>query len=321
MKSVLAAVVGVCILSFLVVSCFHSRMPSRGEGGNKAFSKVENVPKAYICITGQLPRLELVNKISTLLLPLHQRGFKLYIGLAINSAHARVHYTNNNNGDKMQLYTSINDAVRDLSNTAGVEEVKHIEVFHSGNLTINERYRVQLGNHTVNKFARASNHIRQYETLSACSRWKDALESSDVVVRIREDILIEYMNLSAILKQVYSGNIVASACDSWRGINDKMAFLPSIVAHDYFTLPHSEYSTFDAIVDNLNPESYYRYVYKKKNLSLVNSSFLSVTKAVTKRLTNSITHCVITGNRHGDDTSQSCSKDSIAPYQVECWKP
>ena len=87
---------------------------------------------AYICLTGQLSRLELKNKISQIITPLHNMGFGLYIGLVISTGPTR--YVNNDNGDKMRLFTSLSQVRQTLWNVSGVKGVKHfpeLDTFHS----------------------------------------------------------------------------------------------------------------------------------------------------------------------------------------------
>lgn len=331
MNWLLAVVVATAVCALMARQYSHfassglivSTRPSTGlvqKGSGNVSSPSRKKQKAvYICITGQLARLELKNKIQRLLVPLRLMGYTFHIGLALSYTRHDPHYTNKNNGDMMQLYTTLEDAIDELANVTGVEKVVPLHIDHSKILYINEKYRVQLSNNNT-KYSRAKNHIRQYRTLASCDHGRHFIQAPDFVVRIREDVLIEKINISHILSNVQKGMIVTSECDKWRGMNDKVAILPASLAHDYFTLPSSNYDDFNETIEALNPETYYNYTYSSYGLPLGNVDSFSVTKAVTRRVPTNITHCYVGGNPHHPHASNSCSFTPLEEYAVECWK-
>jgi hypothetical protein len=232
----------------------------------------------YVCITGQLSRLELGNKVNKLLKPLHRLGYTIYIGLALTTNTS--HFTNINNGDKMRLTSSIDQTTRRLYKVAGVEEVRHFLPHHSEDMYANMWYKQRLDND--NSLSRVKNHARQYKTLQYCNDWPNISQLTELTVRVRDDILFERINLPEIVHQTLAtGAVITSSCDAWAGINDKVAFLPSSKSHVFFHLPYYTYLTFDAQIPALNPEKYYNYVYSNCGLTLQSVSSLYVAKAVT----------------------------------------
>ena len=63
--------------------CWREYFPHKVNDLEKVHQRHES--SAYVCITGQLSRLEIRNKIEFLLTPLHLRGYAINIGLAISN--------------------------------------------------------------------------------------------------------------------------------------------------------------------------------------------------------------------------------------------
>lgn len=235
----------------------------------------------YVCITGQLSRVELGNKIKKLLKPLNRLGYHTYIGLALTTDSP--HFTNINNGDKMRLLTSIGQATHRLLNTAGVKEVRHFMPQHSEDMYANMWYKQHLDND--NSISRVKNHARQYHTLQYCNEWSNISQFTDLTIRVRDDILFERINVPEIVQHtLQTGAVVTSTCDAWAGMNDKVAFLPSTKSKDFFHLPYEKYHTFHAEIPALNPEKYYHHVYSSVRFPMSSVSSLYVAKAITQIL-------------------------------------
>lgn len=253
----------------------------------------------FVCITGQLSRLELHNKIRKLFLPLHHRGYKLYIGLALDNTNTS-HYTNKDNGDQMQLYTSISQVQKTLLDVKGVFNVRH---FHNSsdmeNLPFNSYYQKSLTNKSSSYVNRTA---AQFKVLQHCNHWSRAASRSAFFVRMREDTFIDHIDLDPIIKLARNGSVVTTACDAWRGMNDKMAFGPSSRAKEFFLFPFQCYKYQKDIIDRFNSEQLYKNCYEKHGFTVIASDDFVVTKAVTtieKEYLNT-THahitCTITGN-------------------------
>jgi hypothetical protein len=294
---------------------------------------------AYICITGQLSRLELENKIRNLISPLHNRGYSLYVGIALSDTPPK--FSNNNSGAKMRLRTSIYGVIQELQNVKGVKEVRHFKPSFD-DLRFNPKYDKILGNYTeVNKKAKriiqknylnnqpvlAENNARQFRTLQYCNNWPGIAKNTDFLVRVREDVLVYRMDLNTILRFVSQGAVVTSKCDAWRGINDKIAFAPSTRLSDFFMIPYREYLVFDNKfhkVQKLNAETFYRIAYNKNGFNLRSTESLVATKAMTSFKSNSVIgkdNCSVVANPFILSLSKQCPPDNldVLAYETKCW--
>ena len=293
---------------------------------------------AYICITGQLSRLELHNKINQLFSPLHALGYSLYIGLALSEGVPN--FSNNNSGAKLALKKSISDVISELSSVKGVKEVRHYPP-RFDQLKFNSNYEKLLGtdvyltdNDTVildtyitNQAELAFNNARQYKTLQYCNNQRNIESETDFIVRVRDDALMFRLDLRQILELVYNGAVVTSKCDQWKGINDKMAFAPSSRASNFFNVPYEEYLTFDVSPLNitaLNAEQFYNIAYKKHGFRLVSSDAIVVTKAATRFDSNVAggINCTVRGKDFGLNVTKFCPYGSLKrlSYKSLCWQ-
>jgi len=134
----------------------------------------------------------------------------------------------------MRLVPSLDHAMSVLRGVKGVKEVMHYPPQHPRKMFVNVKYLSNLNN--KNKEARVPNHARQYQSLQFCNKWPLIEKLTQMTVRIREDV----MNISEIVSVVEQGRMATSSCDSWGGINDKVAFLPSSYAHTYFHYPYED---------------------------------------------------------------------------------
>ena len=277
----------VCFLFLVLLPRTHLHSLFSSSGRSSSSSQYHGITlgdnrNVFVCITGQLSRLELRNKIDKLFLPLHDRGYKLFIGLALTT-HTTSRYTNNNNFDKMSLYTSIGQAKQTLMEVSGVVEVRHFSGVNNlrDQNFLNDYYYQSLGNNSN----RAQNHANQYQILQSCNQWPGISNQSAFIVRMREDAYIHRMHLEPIISQAQGGAVVTTGCDSWGGINDKMAFGPSR-SSDFFLSPYEYYKSLNEVVPNLNPEKVYQHCYTASGYNLSTTNDYSVTKAAVRILRN-----------------------------------
>lgn len=292
-------------------------------------SRHANNTNVYVCITGQLSRLELQNKIDKLFLPLHNRGYHLYIGLALTTDNVS-HFSNNDNGDKMQLFTSIAQVRQALFDVKGVLKVRHFrKVNNIENITVNTKYvnslRAKPGENTTITTRR---FVYQLRVLQYCYHWSKMATYSSFFIRLREDTFIDHINLDPIVKKAQDGAVVTTACDAWRGMNDKMAFGPSLRAKDFFILPYQYYLSFEKVIENFNSEQLYKKCYVKNGFNITATDDYVVTKAITiKHSEQSLNvsgpwNCTVTGNPFLK-WSVNCPKEGLSgapPYIAECHK-
>ena len=319
-------------------SLFTTPSPMSQPTSESNINKKKNPGKnVYICITGQLSRLELHNKIKHLFSPLHELGYSLNIGLVLSESTPQ--FSNKNNGAKMILKASTERVILELENVPGVREVRHFKPDFK-DLQFNPKYDQNLGNYTImgpnglehvnyldNQLILAANNARQFRTLQYCNRWPKLDTNMDFLIRLREDVLIYKLDLSDILSMVQQGAVVTSKCDAWRGINDKLAFASSTRASDFFNIPYQEYLIFDYKkhrVQKLNAETFYKIAYKKHGFKLISTDSLVATKAMTffNPSSTGANNCSVIGNPFDLSLSKSCPKENLLnlSYSAVCWK-
>ena len=217
------------------VSSRHLNYDRNVPAGQRVDGKNSSV---YVCITGQLARLELRNKIERLFKPLIERNFRLFIGLALTTEESP-QFTNDDNGDRMQLYSGIPQVWRALTKVKGIEKVRHFSKVNRGPTVkspkININYQKSLLiKPTVNNSMEARNNAKQIAMLQYCNYWPKILNEVSFFIRLREDTFVDRLNLDPVIRLAQGGAVVTTACDAWRGINDKIAFGPSSRASDFF---------------------------------------------------------------------------------------
>ena len=345
-KSVIVIFLGVVVIMMVLLICWvteFTQLDTQEEGRTDTHQYINNTvntKKAYVCITGQLSRLELHNKIQYLLNPLHALGYTLFIGLALSEEPPK--YSNNNSGSKLILKKSIREVVRELYKVKGVKQVKHFPP-NFDHLSFNPKYDKFLGNYTIrdennilihknylsNQAELAVNNARQFKTLQHCNNWPNLNLETEIIIRVREDVLIHTINLPHILRLVREGAIVTSKCDQWRGINDKIAFAPSVRSSEFFNIPYKEYLLFDNTkykVEKLNAERLYKIAYLKHRFNLRNTKAIVATKAMTNAKgddnTGKYHNCTVSGNPFRLDLSANCPRHGLdrLSYVAFCWK-
>ena len=280
----------------------------------------------YVCITGQLSRLELLNKIQKLFTPLGRMGFKLYFALAVTTSGAR--YVNKDNGDKMRLFTSISQVTETLMSLNGAVGVEHISEVdrQPQDIYMNEFYQKSL--RYVNTTYRVEMNARQFRLLQYCDL-PEITNRASFFIRVREDTFVDRIAVEPIVDQAKKGYIVTTKCDSWWGINDKIAFGPSSRASIFFRTPFEYYMSFNSVVENYNPEQLYMNAYLNSGFKLNVSDDFVVTKANTaiirnmrpEKYSNGTKKCRVSGNPF-QKWSKMCPPRGVSrtlKYSAQCW--
>lgn len=293
-----------------------SRRPNERRKNNFLNNKT-----AFVCVTGQLSRLELHNKIERLFKPLNRLGMRFNILLVLQNTPPR--YSNADNGEKMSLFNSFSVAMNLLKNVSGVDGVKHVLPDFS-NLKINPKYRISLDN---NKTADcAENNARQFYALQYCHKWPEGLKNASYIIRIREDVMIYDAYYRGVMGLVQNNTIVTTACDSWGGINDKVAIASTARAKDLFMQPYRRYTIFKRYHFAFNAERLYKMAYNRSKFDLKATGHLVVTKAITRRQSiNSSNTCIVEGNPFQMVTTMCPPQDKnrsrpSATYTAPCFK-
>jgi hypothetical protein len=212
--------------------------------------------RAFVCVTGQLKRLELASKMASLIDPLLDVVSSVDVALVLSDG--QVAFTNPDQkakGASLTIasscgtnWTTLNACIHDLATDlpqVAVQVVKwqspldpltssrHVKEFDKG---CNEAFR----NTTKESIERqqwcanrAVHHVRQYFAMAECAsvmtrnlrRGVTSVPYS-VVVRVREDIVLAApIDALKIRAQLTAPSAVVTAqCHDWGGINDKLTF-------------------------------------------------------------------------------------------------
>ena len=259
-KTIFVRVV-ICLSIFAVVVRFFTWNAAPPRGNIRApFSNLRRKKTAFVCITGQIERLELDSKISAIFQPLKRRFDEVSVIFLLTEGH--VAYTNKGHYSTSQLN------MEQLALMYPAYIFKRVQ--HIPNPPINNKLFTQLNKAWFTQKSqrrRAENHYRQYNTLSQC--YDSELPSYDIIVRVREDVFVHNINWDEIIHKLDRDGPVITTPDyaEWNGINDKIAFLNQKAAATYFTHPLSRYhEAHPQWVQN--PETYYYHIYDDARIFL-----------------------------------------------------
>ena len=258
-------------------------------------------PRVGVCITGQLGRLELAIKLSTILRPLADAtGTPLDVALILDGSHNSTQAvditraSNSHVDPTVALFHDNRSALHALrrgrSNT--IREIVLREVVPTTRGP--SWYIRKLGRKPgISIGARAAIHAHQFELLAEC--WSALNQVSgkrrhDVFVRLREDVVspqrLPATQILSMLREATANKIAAvvtSGLEVMGGINDKAAFLNEAAARDFFLAPLDYFKAPIITLKNvtgtrrpclvnghqLNPETLLCNFYRARNLSLL----------------------------------------------------
>ena len=242
---------------------------------------------SYVCITGQLGRLELANKIEKFIQPLTEKT-GVIVKLALTQGES--HFTNSFDGShitdsvKSSARMSINDA-REILHKHGVKQTIVTVPFLNVSIPVHTEYihaldkRDWLSRDPTYNIRRERNHKRQYETLDSCKIQKrDGFVYKNeprYTFRIREDTFFIKMDIDKVLHQLdqatiqgtkletrpkhqrytlyppltRGNSIYTQKCANWYGINDKFAALPGHTSNLYFETPLKAFKSGKIVYD------------------------------------------------------------------------
>lgn len=231
-------------------------------------------PALGICITGQLCRLELSNKISNLVKPSSEH-FAIHLVIAV---YTTCKFTNGIafTGEFGDSEATVRRMLKNFSHVGSYLKHSTLAILKEPLETTHARYIESLDKkQTLNNTERARNHYRHWHNYRICD---DLLDQSSVYMRIREDSIFfdkfSPWELSSVPSKVplKENSVAVPSCLSWRGgINDKAAIVYPSARKDFFNGPllayenhfHSRACTFsktaadcDWIFKIANPETY-----------------------------------------------------------------
>ena len=243
--------------------------------------------RSFVCITGQLSRLELQNKIVTVLEPLRRVGLPPDIALVVDDT---ISFTTNDqriDAEYHPAYTSFADVVRELRSyeyTVLTDGPYH----QPADVIVPPDYLQHLHQRSsfdYNKTTeRAANNVRMMESWSQCyvemSRDVERMASYDVVVRIREDTGF----LSAVdfgrVRQALRDDPLAmlnNGCRAWydgQAMNDKFGITSRGSARAYFQLPYHNLYAAPITADMKNTERFFYFAYTNAGYHVTRSTHI-----------------------------------------------
>ena len=206
----------------------------------------ETRPRAFVCITGQLSRLELENKEEKLFRHRHETfGVDFDVALVLSGTN---HSSIRRGGKAEQKFFDTKEVADYLNTIPGVTILNEDIFVGSENPVINPQYHKQRsadnGQTESQRLQRCQNNIRQFESLAQCFYHMQhsplAAGKYDTVHRVRDDsgyyLEVPYEKLLNMTRK-RPKTIVSSSCQQHGGINDRGSFVSPLATYDYFVPP------------------------------------------------------------------------------------
>ena len=274
-----------------------------------------NTPRrSFVCITGQVNRLELANKIVAVLNPLRQAGYEPDIALILDDSSSTPHVTNDqvikvDYTAHAPAFATFDDAAQLLREMEFnvLTESPYIQV---ADPILSEKYVAQLhrkaGMSEEQHRKRAENNLRMMESWTQCHNVMVAdinrSMTYDLVVRTREDTgFLRALDVDFLVRQLNGEGdednhasvnkeqpkserkrVVSNGCRYSQGMNDKFAILTRSAADTYFLSPFRSYYTKELHPKVMSSESFIYYTYLAEGLSILRPPGLrKIVKVVT----------------------------------------
>ena len=237
--------------------------------GTGRFKNGRTYPKVFVCITGQLPRLELANKIDNLFTPwVHKFDAEFDVALVLTDTN---HTSVQRIEERDQSYYTVEEVYEELSALKGVNVLNSNTDVQSQNPVLNPHYIQQRAQDTTMAAAqvleRVQNHVRQFESLAECHHHMSqggTPSEYDLVHRIREDSgyyqAVDFVHIYDVLS-AHPMTILSSDCQFHGGINDRGSFVSPDAAFDYFVYPILDMYTRPLPSDVRNTEQFLMVTY------------------------------------------------------------
>jgi hypothetical protein len=246
-------------------------------------------PRAFVCITGQLSRLEMDSKFEHLFLPLQEIGFQVDVAFALsagslvfsNPRKVKVH--KNDMAPAFGNETSLLSYMK--AHNLGVVSKKGFAYESVSDPHTNRQYEKQLEPKSQNatkkeiqigKAVRTVNHARMYDSYQRCMRdidQKTLQGSYDLVVRLREDSSFPVPVRSKLFTDLPRNTIVSSDCRVWGGMNDRFAIAAPDAGAKLFTLPNQVFTGQSMFPTRIkNSERFLKFAYSNASINMATSS-------------------------------------------------
>lgn len=235
-------------------------------------------PRAFVCITGQLSRLELENKEQNLFRHWHEHfGVDFDVALVLSDTNRSS--VRRPRGREEKQFFDTHEVADYLKKLPGVTVLNSENFVGSPDPIVNPQYYEQRSASTPHhtdrkKMERVQNHIRQFESLDRCYYHLDQASTSQPIPRKRYDILHRIRDDSGYYNEVpfdivlemtqrQPKTIVSSSCQQHGGINDRGSFVSPQAAYDYFHHPFLYMYTQPLSKDIKSTESFLMATYGK----------------------------------------------------------
>eukprot|EP00978_Attheya_sp_CCMP212_P023532 scaffold72368_cov61-Attheya_sp.AAC.5 len=242
--------------------------------GNLSVDKQDH--RAFVCITGQVARIELELKVQNLLNPLREAGFSPDVALILSDNNEEIFASKRDENVTQPLFASYKDTKKFLEEK-DFNVVTNTPYIQTENPIINKDYKKDLDRPRVH--IRARNHARMFAALVPC--YSEMIQASKqmgsdyaVVIRIREDhAFTKPFNIHTVFDELTSNSrtVMTSSCGGYDGMNDRFAILTSDAAYDYFVGPILSYYTKPLHEKFRNAETFFYYTYLSLKLKVIRS--------------------------------------------------
>lgn len=221
--------------------------------------------RSFVCITGQLSRLELQSKVKYFFEPNVAAGVQMDVNFVLSPTLRQI--TNRRSGGLGWRSHELGDVVQAIESLGIDVDVDLRE--QTRNPPLNAAYMKQLDKPDMRddeRAVRVQNHYRQWEALSRCWEGVRGGMQYDSYTRLRDDSLF----WSPMILTQFEGppGVHVPHCNSWWGVNDRGAvIIGSVFARAYFVqlLAHWNRSLENNVV---NPESYLASVLQKEGIPI-----------------------------------------------------
>ena len=272
-----------------------SQIKGRLAAAEPAVRFQSKAPRAFVCISGQLSRLEMDSKFENLFLPLQESGFQVDVAFALSTG--RLIFSNPRKVKKQteDMATAFANETSLLSymkaHNLGVVSNKGFVYKRVADPPLNIQYEQQLMQKSENateqriqerRAFRTANHARMYDSYQRCMRDIDSktLEGYDLVVRIREDVGFPKPVRSRLFTDLPRNTIVSGDCRVWGGMNDRFAIAAPTAGAKLFTLPNQVFTGQSEFPTSIkNSEQFLKFVYSDASINMATSrDFRNVAK-------------------------------------------
>ena len=262
----------------------------RGPTGSRdqnTTSSTASQRRSFVCITGQLSRLEMQNKIATVLEPLRQAGLPPDIALVVDDSISITTNDQRIEATYRPAYGSFQDVLDELRSYQ--YNVLTDGPYHQPEQVLVPpdylKYLHHRSSFDANKTEeRAANNVRMMESWSQCyvemSRDVERMASYDVVMRIREDTgFLSAIDFDQVRQDLRDDPLamINNGCRAWydgHAMNDKMGITSRESARAYFELPfHNMYA--EPILDGMkNTERFFYETYTNAGYHVTRSTHI-----------------------------------------------